>query len=147
MDDHQQIEEIIREIAAKHGVAVARDDPILILQTINNRLLLDSAKAQQALLDKHKQELEALALQWGNDAKERAERILTVALAASRDTMLAISEQTAKTTSAALTADIEVALAGLRQPIQEARRIAILNVIAACITMGAACIAFWVVLQ
>ncbi len=29
------IEELIKEIAAKHGIAVSRDDPILILQTIN----------------------------------------------------------------------------------------------------------------
>jgi hypothetical protein len=41
------VEELIREIAAKHGIAVSRDDPILILQTINTRLLQDSAKAQQ----------------------------------------------------------------------------------------------------
>jgi hypothetical protein len=44
------IEELIKEIAAKHGIAVSRDDPILILQTINTRLLQESAKAQQAML-------------------------------------------------------------------------------------------------
>ena len=29
-----QVEELIKEIAAKHGIAVSRDDPILVLQTI-----------------------------------------------------------------------------------------------------------------
>ena len=38
-----QVEELIKEIAAKHGIAVSRDDPILILQTINARLMQDSA--------------------------------------------------------------------------------------------------------
>lgn len=71
MDDTSQIEEIIREIATKHGIAVSRDDPILILQTINNRLMLDSAKAQQAMLDTFKAEMEDLALRWGNDSKGR----------------------------------------------------------------------------
>jgi hypothetical protein len=65
------VEELIREIAAKHGIAVSRDDPILILQTINTRLLQDSAKAQQVMLDQYKEELEALALRWGNDARDQ----------------------------------------------------------------------------
>lgn len=75
MDDTSQIEEIIREIATKHGIAVSRDDPILILQTINNRLMLDSAKAQQAMLDQFKAEMEDLALRWGNNSKGPAEQI------------------------------------------------------------------------
>ena len=41
------VEELIQEIALKHGITVSRDDPILILQTINKRLMEDSAKAQQ----------------------------------------------------------------------------------------------------
>ena len=45
------VDELIKEIAVKHGIAVSRDDPILILQTINNRLMQDSEKAQQAMLD------------------------------------------------------------------------------------------------
>jgi hypothetical protein len=43
------VDELIKEIAVKHGIAVSRDDPILILQTINNRLMQDSEKAQDAL--------------------------------------------------------------------------------------------------
>jgi hypothetical protein len=42
-----QLEELIKEIAAKHGIAISHDDPILVLQTINNRLMKDTCKAQQ----------------------------------------------------------------------------------------------------
>ena len=59
------VDELIKEIAVKHGIAVSRDDPILILQTINNRPMQDREKAQQAMLDQYKEELEALALRWG----------------------------------------------------------------------------------
>ncbi len=52
------IDELIKEIAVKHGIAVSRDDPILILQTINNRLMQDSEKAQQGMLDHYKEEME-----------------------------------------------------------------------------------------
>jgi len=36
---NEEIDELIKEIAVKHGIAVGRDDPIIILQTINNRLM------------------------------------------------------------------------------------------------------------
>ena len=51
MNQETEVEELIKEIATKHGIAVGRDDPILILQTINNRLMQDSQKAQQEMLD------------------------------------------------------------------------------------------------
>ena len=65
MASDDKIEELIREIAVKHGIAVGRDDPILILQTINTRLMQDSQAAQQEILDRFKEELEAIAHRWG----------------------------------------------------------------------------------
>lgn len=143
----EQLEELIREIAIKHGIAVARDDPILVLQTINNRLLQDSAKAQQAQLDKYKQEMEALAQRWGNDAREKAERILNASLAAGKQAMGQLLEEGARSTSKALAGEIEVLLAGLARPVDDARRIAVLNIVAACITLLGAAVALWTVLR
>ena len=97
-----EVEELIKEIAAKHGIAVSRDDPILVMQTINHRLMQDSSKAQQAQLDQYKEELEALALRWGIDAKSKAERILNAALAASKDAMHQAMQDNAKTTAASV---------------------------------------------
>ena len=47
-----KIEETIKDIAVKHGIALGRDDPILILQTINDRLMQDSATAQRDILER-----------------------------------------------------------------------------------------------
>lgn len=51
-------DDLIAEIAEKHGVAVGRDDPILILHTLNERLAAENARrheeqmrAFQAMLD------------------------------------------------------------------------------------------------
>nr|MBP8176201.1 conjugal transfer protein TraM [Xanthomonadales bacterium] len=82
-----RIEALVKEIAAKHGIAVGRDDPIMILQTINERLIQDSAAAQQDALDRFKEELESIAHRWGEDARAKAERTLTTALAAGRAAM------------------------------------------------------------
>lgn len=142
-----QIEELIKEIAVKHGIAVSRDDPILVLQTINSRLMQDSSKAQQAQLDTYKEELEEITMRWGNDAKSKAERILNASLAASKDAMGQIMQEGAKATAASVRAEVDASLARVATPIRNAHRIAILNVIASCITLAAAAVALWVVLQ
>lgn len=142
-----QVEELIKEIAAKHGIAVSRDDPILVLQTINSRLMQDSSKAQQIQLDQYKEELEALALRWGNDAKGKAERILNASLSASKDAMGQIMQEGAKATAASVKAEIDAALARIAGPIRDARRIAMLNVAASCITLLAAAVAMWAILR
>jgi hypothetical protein len=138
-----QVEELIKEIAAKHGIAVSRDDPILILQTINARLMQDSAKAQQVMLDQYKEELEALALRWGNDAKAKAERILNVSLAASKEATAKLMQEGAKEAAASVRGEIDVALRRVAGPVRDARRIGALNVAASCITCIAAAIALW----
>jgi len=141
------VDELIKEIAVKHGIAVSRDDPILILQTINNRLMQDSEKAQQAMLDQYKEELEALALRWGVDAKDKAERILNASLLASKDAMGEIMQESAKATAAAMRSEIESALTIVANNLRAARTIGILNVVASCITMLASAVALWVILR
>ena len=138
-----RIEELIKEIAVKHGIAVSRDDPILVLHTINNRLLQDSSKAQQIQLDQYKEELEGLAVRWGHDAKDKAERILNAALIAGKDEM----REGATVLAAAVRTEVDTALAGVIQPIRDARQVATFNVVASCITLVAAGVALWVVLR
>lgn len=137
------LEELIKEIAVKHGIAVSRDDPILVLQTINNRLMHDSSKAQQIQLDLYKEELEALALRWGSDSKAMAERILNASLTASKEAMAQVMQDSAKTTAATVKMEIDTVVANIAAPIRDAQLIGKLNVLAACITLVAAVIAVW----
>jgi Transcriptional activator TraM len=141
---HDPLEALIKEIAAKHGIAVSRDDPILVLQTINNRLMQDSAKAQKDQLGAYKEELEGIALRWENASKIKAERILNAALTASKAAM----DEGAKAASKSAREEIDAALAAMAGPLQEARRIGLLNVVASCITLAAAAaVALWATLH
>jgi hypothetical protein len=79
------VEDLIGEVARKHGIAIGRDDPILVLHTMNDRLVRESTAAQQVLLDAYKQELEALASRWSMEATGRADRMLQAALGGSRE--------------------------------------------------------------
>jgi CBS-domain-containing membrane protein len=141
-----KIEETIKEIAAKHGIAVGRDDPILILQTINERLMQDSAAAQQEILDRFKEEMEAIAHRWGDDAKNKAERTLNAALIASREAMMTTMQDSAKAAAESLRREVESTTTRLASSIRESRHIAIMNWVAASITVFAAGLVLWVLM-
>lgn len=137
MNADEKIEQLIREIASKHGIAVARDDPILVLQTINHRLLQDSVAAQQAMLDQYKQELEGIGNRWGMDAQEKAARVLNAALEASRETMGQLVQVSAQAASAAIEEKMKAIMAGADTVTTRAYRAAFLNLSAACLTVCA----------
>jgi membrane-associated HD superfamily phosphohydrolase len=139
------VEELIQEIALKHGITVSRDDPILILQTINKRLMEDSARAQQEMLDHYKEEIEALAKRWGDDTKTKAEKVLNAALTASRETMAKTAQEVGITVKQIIQQEVDAGLKKIRESIGHAHRLVILNVIAAGITLTAAFVALWAV--
>jgi hypothetical protein len=141
------IDDLIRLIAERHGIAVSRDDPIFVLQTMNDRLMQDSLKAQQAQLAAYKEELEGLALRWGEDAKGKAERIVNAALAGSKGAMIQLMDEGARRTVDSVRAEIEASLVVLDTSIRDCARIGVLNVVAACITLVAAALAMWASLK
>ena len=138
-----KIEETIKDIAVKHGIALGRDDPILILQTINERLMQDSATAQRDILDRFKEEMEAIAYRWGEDARTKAERTLNAALTASRSPMMASMQDGAKTAADTVRRESAAAMAQFAAPIRESKRVAIMNLVAAGMTVFAAGLALW----
>jgi hypothetical protein len=144
MSQETEVEELIKEIATKHGIAVGRDDPILILQTINNRLMQDSQKAQQEMLDQFKSELESLSLRWSVDAKEKAERILNASLSASKESMEQLMQAGATEIVATIKSEVDASLSRISGPIRNANRIGLMNILASCLTIMAAAVLLWI---
>jgi hypothetical protein len=137
----EKIEETIKEIAVKHGVAVGRDDPIMILHTINERLMKETAAAQRQILHEFKEELEAAAHEWEITAKKTAERILDVALTASKEAIV----EGGKTAAKAMGREVDARLAQAGTSIRGARILATINVAAAVMTVIAAVAVLWVI--
>ena len=135
MNDDNALGEMIKEIAEKHGIALGRDDPILILQTLNNRLLQDNQKAQQAMLNQYKEELEALSLRWSSDTKEKAERILNASLESSKVAMDQLMQAGTKELLLRFTSSIDESLILIDYLIKDTKRIGAMNIIASCITV------------
>ncbi len=143
MADHAKIRALIAEIAATHGVALSPDDPLLILQTINTMLLAESADAQQAQLEAFKSELEEMSNRWAVAINDKAESILNAALVAAEAAMKQRMAEGAKTLVAEVAAEVSK---GLGKPLEDGVRIANRNLIASCLTIGAAIIALLAVL-
>ncbi len=133
-----QLETLINDIAIKHGVVIGRDDPILILQTMNSKLMEDNTKTQQLMLNQYKEDLEGIALRWGNDAKEKSERILNASLAASKEAMANLLQESANKTALTIQNNIEDLLSRAKGTLRHAKRIAILNLTASALTLLAA---------
>ena len=47
-------------MAAKYGIAVTNNDPILIVETLHRLLMESFAKNQEEMLDRYKEDFEAL---------------------------------------------------------------------------------------
>ncbi|GAB2881078.1 hypothetical protein GCM10027277_57710 [Pseudoduganella ginsengisoli] len=129
---------LIKEIAVKHGIALGKDDPILILQTINAKLLEDGLEAQKAAMSSLKEDLEEIAQRWGHDAKDKAERILTAGLSANKNAMQEAMNQGAKRAGEAVKAEIEAGITRLEMASQVSTRTATINMAASLIALAAA---------
>ena len=73
-------EALIAEIATRHGVAVSRDDPVMILATLNDLLAKENAGNQAEMLAQFRREMETVSEKWAGDAKARAQAMLTQTL-------------------------------------------------------------------
>ncbi|HAT1749723.1 TPA: conjugal transfer protein TraM [Legionella pneumophila] len=82
---NDKFDTVMQEIAVKHGVVLSKDDPILILQTMNDRLIEETRQAQAAMLTQFREEMEGISSQWKDDAKEKAEKVLNAALTGSKE--------------------------------------------------------------
>ena len=136
-------DELIREIAAKHGIAIDRNDPILIMQTINKRLMEETQLAQEKMLVQFKEELEALSKRWSDDAKSRAERILNASLTAGRETMADALQQATQGARTTINTEITDLMVLFQARMVRSRNLAALNIIASLILLIAVCVLLW----
>jgi cell division septum initiation protein DivIVA len=139
-------DELIQKIAAKNGVMVGRDDPVMIVHTMLELFQADLRDAQTALLRSHREELEAHAGRWGAEAKEKAERILSAALSASKALMSEASNESASIAAKRLAEQVEASLEEANRYVAAAQMTSRASLVAAGLTVLAATITLIAVL-
>ncbi len=138
-----QIEEIIKEIASENGIALSRDDPVLILQTINARLIKEHELAQQALLNQFKSELEVAAHNWSEISKTSADQILNSSINASMQTMETLINENSDVVVKKLNDERSTYITEISELSKSSRIVAILNITAAFITLLSSSVVFY----
>ena len=88
----EKIDKVIQQIASVHGVAVSKDDPIMILHTMNERLISDSKAAQQELLDNSRSQLEVTVPELSMAAKNHSDRDLNSTIETSKTEIARVME-------------------------------------------------------
>ncbi len=142
-----KLDEVIQAVASRHGVALGRDDPILILQTMNERLMEEGRQAQEQLLERFRSELEAASLRWGDESRQLAEKSLSAALAASRATIEDVLKQSANQTGQSLRRHVEEMTRTLNASVRVSRQIALINLLASGFTALATGLLLWGVIR
>ncbi|QIN32762.1 conjugal transfer protein TraM [Legionella longbeachae] len=92
----EKLDKIIQDITVKHGVLLGKDDPILILHTMNEQLIGENRKAQNDWLIQFREEMENISSQWKEDAKEKAEKVLNAALSSSKEAMAGLLQESTR---------------------------------------------------
>lgn len=126
----EKMDKIIQNITSKHGVLLGKDDPILMLQTMNEQLIEENRKAQQDLLVQFREEMESISSQWKDDAKEKAEKVLNAALASSKEAITRILQESSKDSVQAmkkLISDSLIEVHSLTQKTQKFSRFALVS--------------------
>ncbi len=142
MDD-DRTDDLLKEIASKHGVALDREDPILIVQTMHARLLTESRSAQQAMIDDYRTTLEGLLDRWSAETKAKAERIVTASLAASTETMKTQMASHTTDLASAIRKEVTEGVEATEARMRRATTLGYLNLLAALVTCVTAVVIYW----
>jgi len=127
------LDALIGEIATRHGVAVSRDDPVMILATLNERLIEDSRDAQRQLLEEFRTDMGSASQRWIQESQQRAQSLLQQAAEANR-AAAAASVQQHRT---AVTAAVREEVGGLQIAVNQLRALLLLQLSASLLTFAA----------
>ncbi len=138
-------DDLLKDIASKHGVALDRADPILMVHTMHIRLLAESQHAHNALLEEYRKTLEALLERWSAETTAKAERIVTASLTATTETMKAEMATHTTDVARAIRNEVTGVLERTETRMQRATTVGYLNLLAAVVTFSAAVVIYWII--
>ena len=143
----EKIDKVIQQIASVHGVAVSKDDPIMILHTMNERLISDSKAAQQELLDNFRSQLEVTVSELSMAAKNHSDRVLNSTIQTSKTEISRVMEEQSNIITERWKVELHAEFNEACKTMTTSRQTAILNIIASFITLIAAGIVLTIYLK
>ncbi|CZG09760.1 conjugal transfer protein TraM [Legionella pneumophila] len=136
----EKLDKIVQDITVKHGVLLGKDDPILMLQTMNEQLIEENRKAQQDLLVQFREEMEGISSQWKDDAKEKAEKVLNAALASSKEAVTRLLHESTKESVQAMRKLISDSLIEAHSFTQKTHKFSRFSLVSSATLFAASCV-------
>lgn len=129
-----KLDEIIQEVAIRHGYVISPDDPVLMTYTINQKVIEAGARIQQAVLEKHRHEMDEIASGLEVRVAGQLDRVLREATESSR---LALRQEAEKLFSQQRM-EIEAVSQSMMENCLQWRRFTVFAMAAAIMTLVAA---------
>jgi hypothetical protein len=132
------LDALIGEIATRHGVAVSRDDPVMILATLNERLIEENRDAQRQLLEAFRTDMAGASQCWIQQSQQRAQTLLQQAAEANRATAAASVQQQRSAVAAAVSEEmgrLQSSVSSLRALLLVQLSVSLLMFTAACLRL------------
>ncbi|MBJ7262217.1 MAG: hypothetical protein JHC61_00050 [Burkholderiaceae bacterium] len=131
----QAFDEVIAEISLKHGVALSQDDPVLMLLTLQRHVAKETTAEFTAVLDQIKSELELSANLWEKNSLAKAERVISGSIAATSERLKEAGIAVGESLENRMQARENAFLSRLEEHVAQSRKVAMLNLCAACTTL------------
>ena len=93
MNNEDNIDDLLAELARKHKVALGADDPVAMLVTVNRFLLRETAASQDQLLQGFREAIATASNDWNKLANKRAEAILNATIFATKNAVASGAEE------------------------------------------------------
>jgi len=90
---NEKLDALIKRIAAEHGIVLPRDDPVLMMHTLNEVLLEQNEKAHAELLSNYQAVLEESFNQWREYSTKRSNVIINASMNNTQLTRVQFTEQ------------------------------------------------------
>ncbi len=140
----KKMDEAIQEIASIHGIALTKNDPVMVLHTLNERLINDSKDAQNKLLDNFRSQMEVISDKWATEAKNHSDRILNSSIVSSKAEVARIMEEQSSVIIEQWKNELSTGFSQVHETMQSSRQAAILNIIASIITSLSAVVVLYI---
>jgi transcription termination factor NusB len=143
IENTDSLDEIIKEVAAKHEFVLSRDDPVLLVYTIQQRLLADSADGQQLLFDQFREELEQTLNEWEKEATSKLDQALDQTITAAKTDFRDQMRQDTIKITAVVDAHYATIQSQIREELKKCQRSSNISLVAEVLTLAAVVAVLW----
>jgi hypothetical protein len=143
IENADSLDEIIKEVAAKHGFVLSLDDPVLLVYTIQQRLLADSANGQQLLFDHFREELEQTLDDWEKETTSKLDQALVRTIAFAKTDFRDQMNQDVEKITAVVDARYATIQSQIWEELKKCQHSSNISLVAAVLTVAAAAAVLW----